>query len=808
MKQFLYTFLFLLATAHTFGQNITQTIRGTVIDSDSKESLIGATVIVTGSSPAVGAATDIKGDFRIENVAIGRTSLTISYIGYETKTIPNIEVSSAKEVILNISLQESVSTLDEISVKASKKGSEAINDMSIISSRSVSVEQSKRYAGSFSDPSRILSNFAGVANTPDGSNDIIVRGNSPKYVQWRLEGVEITNPNHFEDQNSTSGGLSALNNNLLAKSDFHTGAFTAEFGDALSGVYDVRLRSGNNEKFEGIFGLGIMGTDITLEGPFKKGYAGSYLFNYRYSTVGLIQDLGLVNVDGVFTFQDMAGKVVLPTNKAGTFSLFLLAGKNTFLKSDLKQNMWKTPGDRSMLADITETLDKDNHLLNSGITHRLSLGKSGFLKTTLSYSNVQLDDRVYESKITQTEIDGETINDTIGKTLNYNGLAQKHVYRGAMTYSKKINTRNKIQSGTKFSVYDYTNKQSVLAPNLEDRITLADFNGTINTFRNFVSWKHRFNNQGTIIAGLHNMNVLTNNKSTIEPRLAMNWKFNNGSSVHAGYGNHSTMERIHNYYTKVRAEDGTEYQPNKDLDLLKAHHFVAGFKKHCNKNISAQVELYYQHLYNLPVENNENSHYSTVNEGMDYTFVDLVNEGTGKNYGIELTIERYFSNNYYFLINGSLYESKYTALDGIERNTQYNGNYLANVLAGKEFDNLGKNRNNTLAINAKLFFGGGKKIIPLLRDENGNVKVDPETNQYWDYSRAYEKDLGDVYQGTISFSYKINRLKTTHEIFLDLNNITGQRANIKEYYDESQPNNIGYMKQAQFFPNFMYRIYF
>lgn len=808
-KQILILIAIALCTLSSLAQQLSQTVRGTIKDADSKSPLIGATVKVLGSEPLIGTTADLDGNFRMENIPVGRISIEVSFIGYESKTFQNIVVNSGKEVILDLSLTESLVNLNEVVVKASKKNGEALNEMSLLSSRSVSPEQTARYAGTFNDPSRIMSNYAGVTSTQDGSNDIIVRGNSPKYVQWRLEGVEITNPNHFEDQNSSSGGISALNNNLLAASDFYTGAFTAEFGNVLSGVYDVKLRPGNNEKFESTFGFGILGTDFTVEGPFKKGYGGSYLVNYRYSTIGLINDLGLVDIDGVMSFQDATFKIVLPTKKAGTFSMFGMGGLNNFLIEDIKASTWPTPGDRDMYADITEDFNKDNYLLNTGVNHTLPLNKNSYLKTTLAYSGNGIHDDIYESKIVKTfDGNGGFEADTIDRTLNYKSRINYSTYRGAITYNNKISAKSQIQLGTKITNYAYDNKQSMLQDTTLHRVDLVNFEGNAGTLRNFVNLKYRLNENITIVSGIHNMNVLLNNKSTVEPRIAFKWKLGNTCAFSAGYGNHSNMERIHNYFTKVIDENGNVTEPNKDLGLLKAHHYVVGIERNISENVKAKLELYYQDLYNLPVENNDTSYYSTINESMEYRYVDLVNKGKGKNYGIELTLERYFVNNYYYLINGSLYESKYESLEGVERNTRYNGNYIFNALFGREFNQLGKKKNQTLALNAKVFYGGGRKIIPLLRDSKGNLAVDAANNRFWDYNKAYNNKIEDAYQIILSTSYKFNREKATHELYLSLENITNNKAKISEYYDESEPGNIGNMTMFGFFPNLMYKVYF
>ncbi len=800
--------LFFFAT-WSFGQELTQTVRGAITDTDSKLPLIGAIVKVQGSNPIIGATTDENGEFRLEKIPVGRISLELSFSGYETKIIPDIEVNSGKENVLNFTLQESIQKLDEVNITANnKEKGDPVNDMSLLSTRSISLNETKRYAGSFNDPSKILSNFAGVATT-SGDNDIIVRGNSPKYIQWRLEGVEISNPTHFADQNSIKGGISALNNSLLATSDFSTGAFSPEYGDVLSGVYDVRMRAGNNENFEASVGLGIIGTDVTLEGPFKKGYRGSYLVNYRYSTVSLISNLGLVKIDGALNFQDGAFKIVLPTKRMGDFSFFGLGGLSGFTFENVKPDFFITPTNTTNTEEISEDYDKKNHLSTIGMNHTIMLNDRSSLKTSFSYANNGITEDIFKTTTSKSfdslgVLLSETISDPL---LDYKSRLRKATIRGSVTYNTKFNAKNTLQIGTKYALLGYDYNLSYLDSSA-NRFTAVDLDKGITTIRNFVSWKHRLNDNITIVTGFHNMNVLLNNKSTLEPRFAVNWKINKRNSINAGYGKHSSMESVHNYFAKVALSDGTVVEPNQDLDLLKADHFVIGYENKFTKNMRAKIEVYYQHLYNLPVENNDTSYYATINEGVSFRYVDLVNEGTGKNYGIELTIERFFVKNYYFMFNASLFNSRYKSLEGIERNTQYNSNYLINLLAGKEFVKMGKKENQTLNINAKIFFGGGQKIIPLLRDTQGNLAVNPATNQFWDYDKAYTNSLQDMYQITLSASYKWNKNKATHELFVNLDNITNTQSNISEYYDQTKDNSVGYIKQFGLFPNLMYRVYF
>lgn len=788
--------------------SLKQTIRGTIVDEDSRMPLIGATVSIPGTNPIIGTITDGDGRFRLENIPVGRISLQLSYIGYEAIRLPNIEVNSGKEVILNLTMHESATKLDEVVVTDRKRG-EAINDLSLLSSRSISVEETKRYTGGMDDPARMVTSYAGVTSTGAGSNsDIIVRGNSPKYMQWRLDGVEISSPYHMDDQNASYGALTALNKYLLTSSDFYTGAFSPEYGNVLSNVMDMKLRRGNNENFEATVGVGLMGVDLTLEGPFKKGYAGSYLINYRYSAISLLDKLGLLEgVEGIVNYQDATFKAVLPTKKTGTFSLFGLAGLSGISIENVEPDGVTTPG-MSTDASIIKDYDKTANLLNFGIIHTLPISTSSYIKTSLSYSGNGYNDDLYQ-KEKLTNSDGEIINDSDSDRLQtFKSRIINSAYRANLTYNKRINAKNKIQIGTKYCINFSNYNQDVFDDDANDLVNVTDFNNSVNSISNFVSWKYMLNDNITFVSGLHNMNVLLNKKSTLEPRIAVNWTVNSSNSFHIGYGKHSTTESVHNYFTKIQQADGSYTEPNKDLGLLKADHFVLGYNTFFSEYLSGKIEIYYQHLYDLPVEDNDTSYYCTINEGTDYQYVALVNEGVGKNYGVEITMERFFDNNYYFVWNASLYESKYKTLEGVWRNTKYNGNYIVNFLWGKEFKNLGKKDNKTLAINCKAYVGGAQRYIPLLRDEDGNVAVDTENNLYWDYEKAYDNKLEHLYNLNLSISYKINKAKSTHEIYLDLMNIVHSNAHLSEYYDESEPGNVGYIKQMTFFPNMMYRVYF
>lgn len=271
MKQLLLLiFIWTLAMGAKSQQTITQTVRGTVIDMQTLTPLPGANVILLNSDPIIGVSADENGRFRLENIPVGRIGIRVTFLGYKDVFMTSLDLLAGKELVLKIEMEEVAIMSEEVVITANSEKDNPINDMASVSARSFTVEETERFAGSRNDVSRMASNYAGVRGTDDSRNDIIIRGNSPSGLLWRLEGVDIPNPNHYGSTESTGGPVSILNNNQLANSDFMTGAFPAEYGNAISGVFDLKMRNGNDEKHEFLGQIGFNGFEFGAEGPISR----------------------------------------------------------------------------------------------------------------------------------------------------------------------------------------------------------------------------------------------------------------------------------------------------------------------------------------------------------------------------------------------------------------------------------------------------------------------------------------------------------------------------------------------------------
>lgn len=737
-----------------FAQTFTQTVRGKITDKQSKETLIGAVVVLVDSGAFKGATTDIDGNFRIDNIDIGRRTFKITYLGYR-ENYATVIVTTGKEVVMNIELEQSVVTTNDVVITAEREKDKSNNQLATVSARSFTIEETSRYAGSMGDPSRMAANYAGVSGANDSRNDIIIRGNSPLGLLWRLNGIEIPNPNHFGSLNSTGGPVSILNNNVLDKSDFLTGAFPAEYGNALAGVFDLQIRSGNNEKHEFLGQVGFNGFELGAEGPISRKNNSSYIINYRYSTLGVFNALGINFGTGaaIPKYQDVSFKLDLPTQKAGKFSVFGIGGISYIEVLDKDRDTTK-----ENLYDNNVRSDGyfGNNLGIIGISHTYFFNATTYSKINLSASQAGQKYKVD----TIREIDNASIP-------QYRNTSDQQKYSAEFSINKKFSAKNFVKAG--FVVNDYQYQYSDSVVDRETWRTITDFEGGAVLYKLYATWQHRFTDHLTLNSGVYSQLYDLNDTWAVEPRLGLKYEFRGNQSLSIGTGLHSQLQPHYIYVVETRMADGSYTQTNRNLDFTKSVHGVIAYDRTLSKDLRLKVEGYYQYLFDVPVEERSTC-FSVLNEGADFGINgadSLQNNGTGANYGAEFTLEKFYSKGYYFLITASVFESKYTGSDDVERNTAFNGNFVGNVLTGKEWTIRNK---NVFAVNLKTAYAGGKRFVPI---DIAASQLSGETE--YDYDHAYEDRRDDYFRTDLKIAYRINKKKMTLEYAVDFNNIFDTR---------------------------------
>lgn len=796
MKTRLFTIIMMLTLVapvqRLWSQAVVQTIKGTVIDKDSKVTLPGATVYVNGSNPVKGTVTDEHGNFRITGVETGRVGVCVRYLGYEPYCADNLSLTSGKELVLNLEIEESVTTLDAVVVKAGENKSIAANTMSTVSSRTFSIEETQRYAGARNDVARMAINYAGVSAGNDATNEIIIRGNTPNGLLWQLEGVEISNPNHFGFMGATGGPVGMLNNNTLRNSDFLTGAFAAEYGNALSGVFDLRMREGNHDKHEFLGQIGLNGFEFGAEGPISRKHNASYMINYRYSTLGFFHLLGISFGTGtaVPDYQDVSFKVVSNLGK-GKVSLFGLGGISSI-------DLLYSKKDSTDLENFYENEGLDIYNKNRqgviGLSYFRHVGKNSFIDFTAAADGLQ--NRSTIDTVYTPQGDTRLFERTDFKNRNYSAN---------LSLGTKFNAKLNTRVGMELRRIDFT---------LHDSVYLSKYGMFFNAYhddghtlltRAYAEFQYKISPALSLNAGLHAMALSLNSEFNLEPRASLSFKPVPGQNFSLGYGNHSKIMPLFVYYRRLDLS-ATEYiQPNKDLKMPRAHHVVATWDWQLNHNTRIKLEGYYQHLYQVAIEEKPSTFSMLNNNSFQFVIPDtLVNGGTGDNKGIELTLERFMDKGFYYLFTTSLFDSKYKGSDGISRSTAFDGGYVINGLAGKEFMlPSGKNAaKNYLSADIKVTAAGGQRYTPV---DVAQSALKGRT--IYDDSRAYSEKFKDYFRLDIRLAYRHDNKRFSQEYAFDIQNVTNHENPLYMQYN-AKKGKVEFINQLKIFPIMQYRIIF
>ncbi len=772
-KKFIYLIFVFLASNQLFAQ-YTQIVKGRITDKVSGIGLPGVLIQLKSSAGHKVSTSDADGNFKLTDVPVGRQSLLFSFTGYKPVPMNDLIVSSGKQVVLNVEMEENAINMDEVEVKAGAD-SNLVNTMQNAGMKSFSIEETERYAGSRQDPARMAANFAGVQGTNDSRNDIIVRGNSPSGLLWRLEEIDIPNPNHFAIAGSAGGPQSIINNKYLANSEFYNGAFPSNYGNALGGVFDLKMRNGNNEKHERTFQFGVLGTELALEGPISKKSGASYLFTYRYSTLALFSAVKFnIGTSAVPGYQDMGLRLNFPTKKAGVFSFNSIGGLSNIniILSKTKERPKELYGD----------LNRDQYFgsnLGVGIlNHVYSFNARTMIKSSIAYA-VQTIDSKHKLILRHPDF---TPNDTLPQILGYKFFEGKTTISSFVKH--KINSRNSIKVGVFVNVINVNIDDSIKINSVYDTIALKIQNKPFKKreyaktsfllVQPYINYVHQFNQKLSLNAGIFTQYLSLNKHYSIEPRASLRYQLKANQVLSVAYGLHSQMQQTYLYFAApdsiskdgVLAVNTSKQKTNQGLDFSKSQHAVIAYDFYLSKYLKVKTEAYYQYLWNIPVYMIPSS-VSAINRGATFTrfypIYTMVNKGTGTNYGLELTLEKLFHKHYFFMFSGCLYDSKYKGSNGIEHNTDFNGNYMFNFLGGLEY---AVGERNSISFGTKITYGGGKRYSPInIAASNAIMDVVPQddkinTLQFNPYNRL-----------DLRISYKINGKKTSTEITLDLVNV-------------------------------------
>jgi hypothetical protein len=758
-----------------------QTIRGQVCDVASGEPMIGVTITVENGT-TMATVSDIDGNFVIQHVPVGRHSVRATYIGYEPVLLKEQLVTSGKELVLNLKMTESLTNLQEVVIKPRVNKQQPLNEMAQVGARMFSVEEATRYAGGMADPARTASMFAGVA-TGGATNGISIHGNSPQMLQWRIEGIEVNNPNHFADITEAGGGVfTSLNGTVLANSDFMTGAMPAEYGNALSGAFDMKMRVGNNTKHEHAIQVGTLGVDFASEGPLTKNSKASYLINYRYSFLEIAKKLHAINMEKeTLDYQDLSFKVNVPTTHAGTFAVWFTGLFDRF------ENDVPDVADRKTLWDSNDSWSTQKSWAG-GLTHTYRFRSGGTLTSNIAYTGAyqKLGINDYNEQMQQ-------MPDMLGRSLSWNVIISTQ-------HKHKFSSRYTMQNGFEHRHMDFCTWMDYIKVVGGPLYRVFESNGSTGLTRLYTNHKIALSQRLSTVAGINVMWFNLNNQVLVEPRISFQYKTSASSTLSIAYAMNSRKEAIDTYF--VLNTNSQEPNVNKDLGLTRSHHISASFAQRLGENAMLKIEPYWQWLFDVPVQ--QGTTYSVINHNLFYQDRALVNKGAGRNYGIDLTLERYLKDGLYGMFTATLFKSEYRDAQGEWHHTRHDRGYITNILGGKEWM-VGKSRKNVFGINGRLTLMGGDRYTPMVAGTTyEEVAQRPDRTIPQDGANPFSAQMNMNVGYAFSVKYTINKHHSAHHFileYLQMRSFQGQTFDIHTHELVDQFTSLT-------FPNIAYRLEF
>lgn len=775
--------ILLFSTTFLYAQSnnqATQSVHGIVIDNATQEPIDGASIELMNYVPIKMTFTDEFGRFKIDNIPVGKHRFLVIYEGYEILVVPEVQISAGKQASLSISIEKLPNELREIVVSSNRirKTTKDLpnNHMALTGIRSFTIEDVKRYPISLEDPARLIAKFAGVART-HAETGLIIRGNNPSTLLWRVEGLPIPSPNHLSFKESLTGYLPMFNIYLLRNSDFMHGPAPAEYGNTIGGTLDLGLRNGNTQNYEGSFKAAIEGVEGFFEGPLDKRGRSSFVIGGRYGFLPLIANI--LESGSVLNTQDLSFKIHT-VGKKQEINVFGIGGISvtTVDVSELEPNS-------SSARYIGDVLRKKTYGLLGVNFKKYLRNKKGYFYTVLGTNyNLEQFQIVDSTQATLTSSNSATTETTLSSYLHY-----------------VFDDNNQIRVGVTASHYylDYNYNK------FKNNIVIRDYQGHSMLMQLHAQWLHKFSKKLKMNIGVNGQYLFLNNTYGISPRIEMSWQLMASHRLSMGYSWNHQVQPWEIYLNQSNRIEDKSQLVNYNLGFSQNHHFSLTYDWAIVNNWRLKTEAYFQYLMNIPVNIYE-PEISLINTSSTENLLEkthFTNNGLGQTYGIEITIEKFFSEGYYGMLTATYFDSKYKGADDVWRNTETNSNFIGNLLIGKEFE-IGPKRNNRFLLDLSYTYKFGNHYTPV--DLTASILAETQVSNW---SQAYTQRYPGFHNLDIRVGVLMNDRKKqiSHKLLFEVSNALNQRVIYREAYNPYTRMKSKH-RYAGIVPNISYRLTF
>jgi hypothetical protein len=739
---------------------IAQTLRGSVVSDQTGQPIPSTNLVFTTHSDSIFTAqSGPDGAFRFERLPVGVGMLSANVEGFAPFLLREVHIAAGKEQVLEVllSTDQWESNMSPIEVVERRP----LRQPNPIGEIPLSRAQTLYNPMTYFDPARLATASAGVAQGDDGTNTMSIRGNNPAFVRWRLQGMDITSPNHLPNAGtlndlptSSSGGVLMLSAQMLDNSSLITGAGPLGYNDGIAGIMDLQLRKGNNQHHEQTLQLGLTGLDAAVEGPLSRRKSGSYLFNYRYSFVGILGAMGVSFGGEKITFQDAALHIHLPKRKKSEFSIYALFGQSS--------NRFQRPDSATVFKELFN-IDFSSNSIIFGVTQTNRFGQRFVSKTGISISS-QANER---SQNTLDNLYTSVNSSETRATLNYNArfaANPNHI----LVFGTNIGTVSSLS----------------FVGNIPQRDREVEWIGLVQCWLGG-EWSLR---DGAIQVNYGINPILP---STLDPRFQVRWRMNKHHQLVAAIANNSQ-------YVPFWMESSAK-------NIMQALHQSVRYNYLPNSNWVLSAELFAQRIRNVLGNDGNGNPVFAVNQSEFQPALSFQNsDGAANNAGLELAAQRRLDGGWFAHANLTLLRSLYTDDRDVTRRTRWDVGQVANLTTGKEWD-LRRRRQKlsgrVFGVSGRAIYMGGYRTAPI----NLAQSVATRSTVY-DVSNGYTGRNPDYFRldGRIYWKRSIgNRRNGTFA--LEFQNLTNKK-NIAFLYYDPLTQSVQTKYQLGLIPNLSWRL--
>ena len=738
-KHILLTLSLLLCNVCIYAAAVNYSVRGKVIDKQSRQPVAYANVVVAGI-PGKGASTDSLGIFRIEQIPPGIYRFEATLIGYKSAVTSEYLVSASTPFI-EIEIEEDENMLSTIVVTPSpfRKTVE-----SPVRMRINGLQEIERSPGGNRDISRIVRAYPGVSFSPIGyRNDLIVRGGSPSENRFYMDGIEIPNINHFATQGASGGPVSIVNADLIREISFYTGAFPANRSGAMSSVLDFRLRDGNPDKqtFKATLGA----SEVSFSGNGHLSDKTTYLFSMRQSYLQLLfKALGLP-----FLPNFIDGQFKLKTKLSAHDELILLGLVGI---DKMKLNTDEKGEDAEYILSYLPTIHQETFTV--GASYRHYAGKH-VQSVTLSHNYLNNRNIKYLNNDESSE-DNLTLRlrsveqKTTLRFENQTRLGQWTLKEGAeMNYSNYTNQTNQRIFGITSTLSDYRTDLNIFS-----------WGGFFST--DYTTANKRFSASAGIRTDGNNYNKeMKELWKQLSPRLSLSYELTQQWTLSGNAGLYYQLPP----YTALGFKDNDGLYANKNLKYMQVMETSLGLDWHLQDRLMISAEGFFKRYSRMPLSLRDDI--ALACKGDDYGTVGneaLIPTARGRAYGVETMLRWQIPERFNFVSSLTVFRSEYNSIA-----SAWDNRFILNVSGTY-------NLPHRWSIGGKLSYIGGAPYTPYDEEKSSLVEAwNAQGRPYYDYSKYNTERLPNFAQLDIRVDKSFYFHRCMVGFYLDLQNITGSK---------------------------------